>query len=111
MRSSRRARVHLDEVAFRENAHHAAFFGDHHAADLALELSAETLDGAARTEQYWCPIKHDRRTIGMHARYAHFLDYGDPADFHEIQARLRIELSCEDCQSLNAHPVTKEPNQ
>jgi len=66
---------------------------------------------AARTEQYWCPIKHARRTIGMHARYAHFLDYGDPADFHETQARLRLELSCEDCQSLGAHPITKEPNQ
>jgi hypothetical protein len=61
--------------------------------------------------QYWCLIKHDPRTIGMHARYAHFLDYGDPADFHETQARLRLELSCEDCQSLDAHPVTKEPNQ
>ena len=31
--------------------------------------------------------------------------------FHETQARLRVELSCEDCQSLDAHPVTKEPNQ
>ena len=66
---------------------------------------------AARTEQYWCPIKHARKTIGMHARYAHFLDYGDPADFHETQARLRVELSGEDCQGLDAHPVTKEPNQ
>ena len=47
----------------------------------------------------------------MHARYAHFLDYGDPTDFHETQARLRVELSREDCQSLDAHPVTKEPKQ
>jgi hypothetical protein len=47
----------------------------------------------------------------MHARYAHFLDYVDPADYHETQARLRIELSREDCQSLDAHPVTKELNQ
>lgn len=54
---------------------------------------------AARTEQYWCPIKHARRTLGAHARYAHFLDYGDPQDFHAVQARLRSELSCDDCRA------------
>ena len=32
---------------------------------------------AARTEQYWCPIKHARRMTGAHSRYSHFLDYGD----------------------------------
>jgi hypothetical protein len=42
----------------------------------------------ARTEQYWCPIKHARRVIGTHARYALFDDYGDGENY---QARL-IEL-------------------
>ena len=37
---------------------------------------------AARTEQYWCPIKHARKVLGSHARYARFLDYGDAANFH-----------------------------
>jgi hypothetical protein len=32
---------------------------------------------ASRTEQYWCPIKHARRVIGAHPRYALFEDYGD----------------------------------
>jgi hypothetical protein len=32
---------------------------------------------AARTEQYWCPIKHARRIRGPHQRYRRFLDYGD----------------------------------
>jgi len=41
---------------------------------------------AARSEQYWCPIKHARRTLGTHARYANFLDYGDPTGFHQAQA-------------------------
>ena len=42
----------------------------------------------ARTEQYWCPIKHARRVIGTHARYALFDDFGDGENY---QARL-IEL-------------------
>jgi hypothetical protein len=32
---------------------------------------------ASRTEEYWCPIKHAKRVIGTHARYAGFEDYGD----------------------------------
>ena len=31
----------------------------------------------ARTEQYWCPIKHARRTLDAHHRAGRFLDYGD----------------------------------
>lgn len=31
----------------------------------------------ARTEQYWCPIKHARRVIDAHAYTDKFLDYGD----------------------------------
>lgn len=34
----------------------------------------------ARTEQYFCPIKHARKVIGTHARYAQFLAYGDAED-------------------------------
>jgi hypothetical protein len=32
---------------------------------------------AGCTEQHWCPIKHARRTLGAHAHYRDFLDYGD----------------------------------
>ena len=31
----------------------------------------------ARSEQYWCPIRHARRVHGAHARYPRFFDYGD----------------------------------
>ena len=32
---------------------------------------------AARTEQYWCPIKHALRMKSMHNRYRFFFDYGN----------------------------------
>ncbi len=48
-------------------------------------IIAYTREIAARTEQYWCPIKHARRVVGSHARYALFDDYGDGENY---QARL-----------------------
>lgn len=35
----------------------------------------------ARTEQYFCPIKHARKILGTHARYAHFLEFGEAEDY------------------------------
>ncbi len=32
---------------------------------------------AARTEQYWCPIKHAKSLKDRHSRYNKFFDYGD----------------------------------
>ena len=32
---------------------------------------------AARTEQYFCPIKHAHPVMQPHSRYSHFLPYGD----------------------------------
>jgi hypothetical protein len=48
---------------------------------------------AARTEQYWCPIKHARRIVGAHERYNRFSDYGDAAAYHVELAALRKELN------------------
>lgn len=36
----------------------------------------------ARTEQYFCPIKHAHKILGTHARYNRFLAYGE-ADAYE----------------------------
>lgn len=36
---------------------------------------------AARTEVYWCPIKHARRVLGPHPHYQGFADFGDAAAF------------------------------
>ncbi|RJX25684.1 MAG: hypothetical protein C4531_16825 [Desulfurivibrio sp.] len=40
-------------------------------------LIAYVQEIAARTEQYWCPIKHARRIVSIHSRYSHFLEFGD----------------------------------
>ena len=49
----------------------------------------------ARTEQYFCPIKHARKVLGSHARYAHFLDYGDAADYEARLEAFRVALAKE----------------
>jgi len=36
-----------------------------------------TAEILARTEQYFCPIKHARKILGTHSRYNRFLDHGD----------------------------------
>jgi hypothetical protein len=56
-------------------------------------LIAYAREIAARTEQYWCPIKHARRVIGSHARYASFDDYGDAEGYQERLAKLRQALA------------------
>lgn len=40
-------------------------------------LLSYTREIAGRTELHWCPIKHARRAIGTHSKYAQFVDYGD----------------------------------
>jgi hypothetical protein len=54
---------------------------------------AFTREIASRTEQYWCPIKHARRLVGAHARYALFDDYGDGENYQARLAELRKALA------------------
>ncbi|PWB58457.1 MAG: hypothetical protein C3F18_02615 [Nitrosomonadales bacterium] len=49
----------------------------------------------ARTEQYFCPIKHARKILSAHRRYANFLDYGDAEDFHARMEEYRAQLAQE----------------
>jgi hypothetical protein len=58
-------------------------------------LIAYAREIAARTEQYWCPIKHARRVIGSHARYALFDDYGDGENYQARLAELRAALAAD----------------
>ena len=44
---------------------------------------------AARTEQYWCPIKHALRMKSMHSRYRHFFEYGDAERYRQQIESLR----------------------
>lgn len=48
---------------------------------------------AARTEQYWCPIKHARRVAGAHDRYPHFIEYGDAEVYRDTLQSLRRKLA------------------
>lgn len=56
-------------------------------------LTAYSREIAARTEQYFCPIKHAHKILGVQARYARFLDYGEAEDFQAKREALRAELA------------------
>ena len=55
-------------------------------ANGVLALATEI---AARTEQYWCPIKHALRMKSMHSRYRYFFDYGDAEHYRKHIEELR----------------------
>ena len=46
----------------------------------------------ARTEAYFCPIKHAHKILGTHARYNQFLDYGDAAEYEAKLEAFRVAL-------------------
>jgi len=54
---------------------------------------AYTAEIIARTELYWCPIKHARKKLGTHRHYRKFLDFGEHDGFQEKTDRLRSDLS------------------
>jgi len=47
---------------------------------------------AARTEQYWCPIKHARKKATLHSRYRKFLEYGDADAFKARAEKIRKDF-------------------
>lgn len=55
----------------------------------------------ARTEQYFCPIKHARKILGTHARYTRFLDYGDAKDYEARLEEYRRALSKDSIQKAD----------
>lgn len=52
----------------------------------------------ARTEQFWCPIKHARRTLDEHQRVQLFLDYGDAENYREKRNLVRRKWQDSDLQ-------------
>ena len=68
-------------------------------------LLAYAREIAARTEQYWCPIKHARKVLDPHRRYARFADYGDAADYYAHLREMRAQLAEEDPANNAASPV------
>jgi hypothetical protein len=53
-------------------------------------LLAYASEVSARTEQYFCPIKHSRKVLGAHEHYVRFLEYGDSTNFHERLEAFRV---------------------
>jgi hypothetical protein len=47
---------------------------------------------AARTEQYWCPIRHARQLRHAHGRYPHFAPYGDARRYRDRLPLFRASL-------------------
>jgi hypothetical protein len=46
----------------------------------------------ARTEQYFCPIKHAHKILGTHSRYNRFLDYGEAEAYEAKLEEFRVAL-------------------
>jgi len=47
---------------------------------------------AARTEQFWCPIKHSKLIKDRHSRYSKFFDYGDYENYKKKFEKRREEF-------------------
>lgn len=56
-------------------------------------LIAYVQEIAARTEQYWCPIKHARKVAAIHSRYARFMEYGDAESYRQRLEDLRRDFA------------------
>jgi len=61
----------------------------------AVGLLGYAIEITARTEQYFCPIKHARKVLVAHSRYERFLDYGDADDYPQKVKEFRAELARE----------------
>lgn len=55
-------------------------------------LSSYATEIAARTEQYWCPIKHASGRAQRHSRAHLFVDYGDANSYRTRLMELRRQL-------------------
>ena len=56
-------------------------------------LMAYAREVVARTEQYWCPIKHARKIMAAHPYYTGFVDFGDAQGYKRELEELRAELA------------------
>lgn len=55
-------------------------------------LIAYVREVVARTEEYWCPIKHARRILDAHPYYSRFADFGDAEAYRGELEKLRREV-------------------
>jgi len=64
-------------------------------------LIAFVQEVAARTEQYWCPIKHAHNMSTVHSRYKKFFDYGNAEQYRGSFQKVRRDYS-----DLEKEPTT-----
>lgn len=57
---------------------------------------------AARTKQYWRPIKHARKILDAHRRYTQFAGYGDGENYRAFLKELRAKVRAEHLQDAPA---------
>lgn len=69
-------------------------------------VAAYMREVAARTEQYWCPIKHARRIVAAHERYPRFFEFGDAQAYREGLERLRRRYD----EGMPAPPPAPRPD-
>jgi hypothetical protein len=62
----------------------------------ATGVIAYVREVTARTEQYWCPIKHARPIAPPHAHYRAFFAYGDGVGYRRRLSALRRSLGHEE---------------
>lgn len=58
---------------------------------------------AARTEQYWCPIKHAQWVKRAHTRYQKFADFGDARQYLEHLEEIRHAFGDIDAPAEQPH--------
>jgi hypothetical protein len=81
-------RHHLSYLNFIEKFHCAY-------CEYANGMVAYITEVLARTEQYFCPIKHARKLVAPHSRYARFIEYGEAVDYEAKLEAYRQQLEQE----------------
>lgn len=87
-----------DYIVFdRHHLHYLNFIEKFHCAycEYANGMVAYITEVLARTEQYFCPIKHARKLLAPHARYARFIEYGQAVDYETKLEQYRRQLERE----------------
>lgn len=56
-------------------------------------LMAYVTEIVARTEEYFCPIKHAKKVLGAHSRYSRFMSFGEAEDYAARLEAIRQHMS------------------
>ena len=47
---------------------------------------------AARTEEFWCPIKYSKKVGFKHKRYANYLEHENTTEYHAKRKKIRLTM-------------------